>query len=139
MTGEAEHARDLLEDRLEIYGQIQAILKDVLANKQGSQWGVDQLKAVKDRFSILEGMDAKEGKIRIYRDKFVRDKALTELIDELKRTMLSVRHLLSMLQIRLEGGKQIISSRLTKVLEGKRIKGYKNRGKLFSESNTFIC
>ena len=139
MTGQIKNARDLIQDKLEIYGQIQAILENVLANKQGSQWGVDQLKTVKDCFSILEEMDVKAEKTRINSDKFVKDMALVALINELKKKMLSVKHLLSMLQIRLEGGKQIISSRLGKVSKGKRIKGYKNSGKLFSESKTCFC
>jgi len=136
MTGENKYARKLLQDRLEIYGQLQAILENVLANKQGSQWGQEQIGAMKDRFSMLKEIDELEEKIRIINSSLMPDR---KLMDELRRKMLRVKHLMLMLQIRLEGGKQIISSKLGKVLKGKSIKGYKKSEKVFSESRTCIC
>jgi len=139
MTGEFKYARNLLARRLEIYRQLQGILENVMANKQNSQWGVDQLAAVKDRFSILVKMDVEEAKIQINKNEFVKDEAVIALISELKRIMLNVKRLLSMIQIRLEGGKQMISFKLRKISEGKRIKGYKNNRILFSETHTRFC
>ncbi len=139
MTGEIENVKNLFKDRLELYQQIHAILENILANKQGTQWGVDKLKAVKDRFSILKEMDIKEEKICIAKNEFEKDEAITALANELKIKMLGVKHLLSLLHIRLEGGKQMISLRLRNISKGKRIKGYKNSEKIFSESNTCIC
>jgi hypothetical protein len=136
MTGKIKNARDLFLVKLEIYGQIQSLLENMLENRQGSQWGLEQLTAVEERFSVLKKIDKLEETIRTNSNGIMPDR---KLINDLKVKMLRIKQLMSMLQIRLEGGKQIISYKLGKVLEGKRIIGYKNSGKIFSESNTCIC
>ncbi|MCP4581754.1 MAG: hypothetical protein GY839_09050 [candidate division Zixibacteria bacterium] len=139
MTGQINNIEELMRARLREYQELQSILENAIGNKQGTIWGLDQIGEISSRFADLRKLDELQEKIGLNQDVLIQDKNLILLIRDLKNRMCVVKQLLITFQIKLEGAKQIMSSKMKNVVKGMEIKGYKTSTEFDSGSNICIC
>ena len=139
MAGQFENFRDILKARLKAYRGLRTTLERAIDNKHGTIWGLDQMESINNRFAELRRLDELQAHINIDSEACARNEILVLLANDLKNSMCAVKKLLIVLQIRLEGAKQNVSMKMKKTVKDKRIKGYKIRGSLTSESKMCIC
>ncbi len=114
----------VLKDKLDICFKLRLTLKDIINNRRGSVWAIEQVNDISRYIDSIKRLD--ESLIGIERCNFnlsLKTKILSYLVN-IEKTMLEIKHLLYLFQTRLTGGKELVSKEIKNILNGMEIKSY---------------
>ena len=117
----------LLQGKIEICRDLEALLNEILEHKRGSVWGEEQVSKLNVYFSRLHKLDRLAGHISVPGIPDAQEAQLPVLVRDLERRMSRLKRLIGQFQARLTGGRQAISARLKDLLAGRGIKGYQRK------------
>lgn len=113
-----------LKDKLDVCFKLRSTLKNIINNRQGSIWAIEQINEISSYIDSLMRLD--ESLMGVERGDFnlIHKTRILSYLSDIKKTILEIKHLLYIFQVRLTGGKELISDQIKNILKGMKIKGY---------------
>lgn len=126
MPTETIEMERLLQKKLGACQSLKSIIRDVADNQYGSVWAPEQVDRIEKYFAGLKALDKGLMSLKNAEINLGQESKLLNLVDDIRKTMLESKRLLTIYSARLEGGRHLVKSEINNVLRGKNIKGYRN-------------
>jgi hypothetical protein len=110
---------------LAIGTELVEFLVNLQRQSRDNEWAAGQVKVIDQYLNRLRGLDSRLAALKPAKAEIAGDGELAKLTDDLKMKIIRAKDLITMFQIRLKGGRELIKKKLKIAAKGKGIRGYK--------------
>lgn len=125
MVSQHDNILALFRHKLKFLRELEILLRNSLRENRDNSWGAESVKKFSVYFEELRKLDDLNPWSGIDEQVLANSSDLAGIANDMAGTMKNIKDHLTLFQLRLEGGKQILADKLREVGKAKVIKGYR--------------